>query len=562
MNSKEERLSFKNHNKGSLKPQPMVGWYNVRQLITTGLKSIISNLFGSYADRREIQAAISARGFFDYSQQKDLWLDYVADLGDGFDSTFTVATLLAADQITVDDHVLKRANILLMGGDQVYPVANKKYYESRMLYPYSVAYPKDVSDLNPPHLFAIPGNHDWYDGLGNFLKIFINDRHIGNWVTKQHRSYFALKLRENLWLWGIDIQLEADIDRPQLDYFESISLSMKPKDKVILCNSKPSWTYTSKSEKVSYDVLEFFEKKYIVEKDFDLILSLAGDSHHYSRYSKKEGGSHKITSGGGGAFLHPTQHLNSKIKIREGELELKKIFPLKRDSFRLLFLNIFFPILNPEFSAFMGILYLFISWLLQSGSMYNPVFGLLSNIEPSWWHVPLALQKISHVIMYSPGLLIIIIGIFLGSIAFADKNAGKLGLAYTAGILHGISHIISGLTLIWILSYWSFHDRGNNLESIFVFSAGMILLGGLSGSFILGIYLLFSSLIGIHDNEAYSSIKQEGFKNYLRIHITDKKITIYPIGLSKIVKWKLKNGYIEGKKPQPHFIENPIEVIL
>jgi hypothetical protein len=561
MNQEPEKLRFKNINKGTLKPQPMVGWYNVRQLITTGLKSIISNLFGSYADRREIQAAISSRGFFDYSNQKELWLDYVADLGDGFNSTFTIATLLAADKLSVENQLLQRGNILLMGGDQVYPVANKKFYESRMLYPYGVAFPKNLNDTNPPHLFAIPGNHDWYDGLGNFLKIFINDRHIGNWITKQNRSYFALKLTDNLWLWGIDIQLEADIDKPQLDYFESISLHMRPKDKVILCNSKPSWTYTSKSEKESYDVLEFFERKYITGKNFELILSLAGDSHHYSRYSKEEG-CHKITSGGGGAFLHPTHHLNSKITIREGELQLKKIFPLKRDSYRLLFLNIFFPFINPEFSAFMGVLYLFISWLLQSGSMYNPVFGLLSNIEPSWWNVPLALQKISHVIIYSPGLLLIIIGIFLGSIAFADKNAGKLGLAYTAGMFHGLSHIISGLSLIWILSFWSFHAKGYSLESIFIFSAGMILLGGLSGSFILGVYLLFSSLIGIHDNEAYSSIKQEGYKNFLRMKITDKKLTIYPIGIKKVVKWKIKYGFVEGKKPQPHLIENPIEVLL
>lgn len=542
----------------------MVGWYNVRQLITTGLKSIISNLFGSYADRREIQAAISEKEFFDYSQQPELWLDYLADLGDGFDSTFTVASLLAAEELNLDNHPTRRAKLLIMGGDQVYPVAHKKHYQSRLQVPYGIAFPKKENDADAPHLFAIPGNHDWYDGLGNFLKIFINDRHIGNWKTKQHRSYFAIRLTEKVWLWGIDIQLDADIDKPQLDYFESISSGMKQQDKIILCNSKPSWTYTSEEEEESYKILEFFEKEYIAEKGFDLILSLAGDSHHYSRYSTvaEMKTTHKITSGGGGAFLHPTHHLSSKIYVREGEMELKSMFPSKTNSFRYLFLNIFFPFLNPEFSAFMGVLYLFISWLLQGGSMYNPVFRLLSQIEPSWIHISLALQKITSVIIYSPGLLIIIVGIFFGSIAFADKNSGRIALSYTVGILHGILHIVSGLTIIWILSYLSFHDRGYNLETIFIFSAGMFLLGGLNGSFVLGIYLMFSNLFGFHDEEAFSSLRIEGYKNFLRLHITRDKITIYPIGITRIEKWKVREGLVTGDRPSPHLIEQPIEIKL
>ena len=60
-----------------------------------------------------------------------LWLDYVADLGDGFDATYSVAYLLAQPELTVDGHRLPRAQTLVMGGDQVYPSASYEAYEDR-----------------------------------------------------------------------------------------------------------------------------------------------------------------------------------------------------------------------------------------------------------------------------------------------------------------------------------------------------------------------------------------------------------------------------------------------
>lgn len=546
------------------KPKGMVGWYNVRQLITTGFKSIISSLFGSYADRRELQAAISENEIFDYSQKEELWLDYVADLGDGFNSTFTVASSLSENHLTVDNLDTKKGDILIMGGDQVYPVAHKKHYKDRFLFPYEVANPQNITEKHAD-LFAIPGNHDWYDGLSNFLKIFINDRYIGNWLARQHRSYFALRLHKNLWLWGIDIQLDTDIDKPQQDYFYSVIAHMKKGDKLILCTSKPSWLFHSEEEKESYRTLRYFEKTFIVRNGLDLVLTIAGDSHHYARYTSEQKNSaqiHKITSGGGGAFLHPTHNLPSSATIREGKFELKKCYPSKSHSFRLLFMNLLFPALNPEFAGFMGLLYLFMAWLLQSVTLHKPVFNTLSKIEPSWNHLPYALNQLAHVIMYSPGLLIIILGIFFGSIAFADKNSGRVGLAYTMGIFQGLLHVVAGLALIWLLSYFAFQEKGYNLETIFVFSGVMFLCGGLIGALILGLYLTFSNLLGLHDNEAFSSLKWEGYKNFLRFKISKDKITIYPIGFHRIVKWKVKDGFIKGPKPQPTLIEEPIVINL
>ncbi len=57
-------------------------------------------MFSSYADRRELQALVSA-DVADRSRAPELWFDYVSDLGDGWNSTYTVARLLAAEELGV-----------------------------------------------------------------------------------------------------------------------------------------------------------------------------------------------------------------------------------------------------------------------------------------------------------------------------------------------------------------------------------------------------------------------------------------------------------------------------
>src|SRR4051794_34011311 len=77
--------------------QKMVDWLAPAQLASTGVKAALSGVFGEYADKRELQAAlhpwsITASTFdADYSTESggDFWFDFVADLGDGFDATYT-----------------------------------------------------------------------------------------------------------------------------------------------------------------------------------------------------------------------------------------------------------------------------------------------------------------------------------------------------------------------------------------------------------------------------------------------------------------------------------------
>ena len=78
----------------------MVNWYDPKQLAFTSVKTVLSSVFGNFADRRELQAALDQDCKpFDYSKKEALWFDYISDLGDGFNSTYTIASLLAREEM-------------------------------------------------------------------------------------------------------------------------------------------------------------------------------------------------------------------------------------------------------------------------------------------------------------------------------------------------------------------------------------------------------------------------------------------------------------------------------
>ena len=112
--------------------RPMVDWLAPGQLAQTGIKAVISDIFGSYADKRDVMAALDPDPKLDdlYAKEDELWLDFVADLGDGFDSTYTMARLLAAPRLSMQrggkTYDLPRGRMLVMGGDQVYPTASRE----------------------------------------------------------------------------------------------------------------------------------------------------------------------------------------------------------------------------------------------------------------------------------------------------------------------------------------------------------------------------------------------------------------------------------------------------
>ena len=560
----------------------MVNWYDPQQLAFTAVKTVVSGIFGNFADRREMQAALDQQSDpHDFSNTGEIWIDYISDLGDGFNPTYTMAHLMAQENLEVDGEKINRGNILIMGGDQVYPTPELEEYENRLRGPYKAAFPWIDGDDNRPSLFALPGNHDWYDGLTNFLRLFCQGRSLGNWHSKQRRSYFALKLPHNYWLLGIDIQLNADIDYPQLCYFRDIvNDHIEPGAKIILCTAEPSWVYQSLDKKNnSHDRIEFFIENILYgkkddhgekKKDIQIVTILTGDLHHYSRYeeSGEDGITRQlITAGGGGAFTHPTHTLEKKIEPAEGySATLTEIFPTRNASRRLSLHNILFPFYSYTMVLFFGFLHLFTAWLLQIGSTGNFMkkISQFSLVES-----PEILTAVLESVRLAPSVVALNLLLLAGLVLFTDTSSGKGKWNYLAGVMHGFLQLINLYFLIWLFSRWNLHHLGMETahwEQVLLFSAEMIIIGGIVSAVIFGIYLLVSiSLLDNHITEASSSYRWEGYKNFLRLHLTEEGLTIYPIGVEKVVtNWKNvgteENPKFEGDPIDYSLIEKPIKI--
>jgi hypothetical protein len=237
-------------------------------LASIGVRAAVSTVFGEFADRRDSMAAerpldpVHFDSALDYRAQQgvDFWFDFAADTGDGWDSTYAMARLLGASQLALPGcpvNPLPRGKILVLGGDQVYPTPSEQDYLERFVGPFEEVHRQNLAAFTPePDLYAIPGNHDWYDGLSSFLNLFCwrqlqgpwslarRGKAIGGRRTKQVRSYFALALPHDWWLWGLDIQLSDYIDQQQINFFDHVAREwMNPGSKLILCTGEPDWGY-------------------------------------------------------------------------------------------------------------------------------------------------------------------------------------------------------------------------------------------------------------------------------------------------------------------------------
>ena len=291
-----------------------------------------------------------------------------------------------------------------------------------------------------PHLFAIPGNHDWYDGLTSFCRLFSQERWIGGWQTRQSRSYFAIRLPHNWWLWGVDIQLETDIDKPQLDYFEKIATQyMEPGDQVILCTVIPSWLEAGKETDAGASGegvgpqhnLTFLVEEYIHKYGGYVPLTIAGNLHHYCHFQDTSGRRHKITAGGGGAFLHGTHWLPKTLKLTEDGATTTysrgESFPDTNTSRVLALGNVLFPFKNPWMVSFLGSLYLLYAWILQSASKRNfeTFMDAIQNTSFTLQGVGYVLGQLYLVIAHSPVTFILFLFLLFAGYGFCDPPPGK-----------------------------------------------------------------------------------------------------------------------------------------
>ena len=602
--------------------QRMVGWFDPEQLAATAMKVVLSGVFGTYSDKRELQAALGAPRVWDYSKTRnEIWIDYVADLADGWDSTYTMAYLLSRPELrlpgahlrqgrdgaprpgtlardkTQQRDALPRGRILIMGGDEVYPTPTRDEYRNRLEGPYRAALPH--LDRNNPHLFAIPGNHDWYDGLTSFTRLFCQRRWIGAWKTRQNRSYFALKLPAGWWLWGTDLQFEADIDHPQLQYFTNVARKcMSAHERIILCTASPSWVDVGYGDKAAYGNLSYFERSVIHENGRTLAATITGDLHHYSRYEGSDRHQQKITAGGGGAYLYPTHRLPEKLSLPRGdtpkgtdpasekeEYPRKQVFPDVPTSQRLAQSVFAFPYRNWKFGVMLAVLYLLYAWLIQSASKWlggTSLVDLLARSEP-----PVSLGEgllaFIRALAHAPASVVFTMVIIVGLTLFAkaeQHDAGWRRFARLVGAIHGVAHVLLCFGLIWLCAVLNLRvlpgpqGTADHPLQVILFMIEMMGFGWLAGGGLMGTYLYTShKWLGMHANELFSARVIEDYKNFLRMHIApDGALTIYPIGVERVCKsWRLASDRPPGStwfepadgvpvEQRARLIEEPVQV--
>jgi hypothetical protein len=571
----------------------MTSWFRPDVLAKLLWRVIVSDLFEQYADRRLIVAALDTvpdQELVERAQQfvpgkgnpeawtlepdsrGAIWVDFLADLGDGFDATYAIASLLSQETLKIGGHVTRRGQILFMGGDEVYPNAAPETYRRQLRDPYDWAFPDpDPRSAKGPPVYAIPGNHDWYDGLVQFLALFSRkvNLHLGGWRSHQHRSYFSLQISEKWWIWGIDAQLYDDVDQPQKDYFSAIARGMPSDTHIILCGPEPGWLYTHKPGSRSLAVIN--EVGWIAlaaNKGFKIPLILSGDTHHYSRYLGDDGITHFITSGGGGAFLHPTHQLEQTIDLdreqdgfswldgRVKQLSLgtdtesmsgptpkEACYPTRAESIAMLKGDFKFVAHNPGFAVLLGVFY----WLI----------GLL--FARLWWD----------------GLYVTAIVFFIGFWLYTKRQEGRSLKVLALSAINAIVHSVAVILLAFVFSKLN----AGYLDltawprlSFLLFAVEMIVFGGLISGALFGLYLYASSRWWDQNhNDAFSAMRLDSHRNFLRMRIQNDEVTVYPIGLDRVPKrheWRLNTmragspppAYVPISPLAPRLIEGPIVV--
>jgi hypothetical protein len=537
--------------------QGMVRWFCPRELAATGMRVALSGVFGAYADKRELQAALPEAELPTYADRDELWLDYVSDLGDGFDPTMTMAYLLAEEKLDPglpggQSFPTRRGSLLVMGGDQVYPTATMENYENRMLGPYKAALPY-VEGENPD-LYAIPGNHDWYDGLTSFMRVFCQRKEVGGWLTRQSRSYFSLQLPHRWWLWGIDVQFDAYIDLSQLEYFKEIaSEQMQPGDSVVICTATPSWVKSVRKTPEAFSNLDYIDRKIIRPAGAQLRLYLAGDTHHYARHETADGQTQMITSGGGGAYLAATHHVPPRLVLPAPEsrvrnktspptvCDLKIVYPSAARS-RALTLGVFkLPFLNPTFVSFWAAVVLAYSWVALATLRVGD--QTLEEVARGVSVTDLVVGFIS-----SPVAVVMTAAMFAAMIVFTQSQDRRK--RYLLGGGHAIALLTVIMVMMRLLAGVLAPLDGWPFAIAYLVTLGG--LGGLACTWTVAAYLWIADHFKCNTNELFSAQRLEHYKNFMRLHVTSSgRLTIYPIGVRRITRrWEVRP---EGRPSDPWF---------
>ncbi|MEP7049932.1 MAG: hypothetical protein ABJB12_06245 [Pseudomonadota bacterium] len=472
----------------------------------------------------EVLGAGANGGTLIHALERDLWLDFVADTGDDVAVSRAVARLIFADYELPDPDVggkmlhAPRGEILLFGGDTAYPVATAQEITNRVIVPFNQVL--ETLPTGPPRVvLGIPGNHDWYDGLDGFARMFrrnaededgvarpsvvgISQRMIeryAEWAKEfvrggkiekpkalaligyqpvQSASYFALPLTSRLHLFAVDRQLR-NLDRRQVGFFETWRMHhpgvcpwvMLPDP--LFAFGKPSRTGTAMVEVLGLDL------------ETKPALLLSGDVHHYERL--QHGAALQLTAGGGGAFLHPAP------LRRSTRLPAAAEWPNAAQSRALLWQ---------------------VPWKVMRGnSGFLPHIALAVLFMPAMDIGVVQFEKIGFIL--SAPILVTVLTTTIYSLIGGVRKGGVVvfGLALGAGAATALIPVFASIAITWLA-------RSAHVSiSVWVIAALTFLVAVFYGAFVFGAFLAALTFLGLEETQAFTALDHPGFKHFLRLRV-------------------------------------------
>ena len=515
----------------------MVRWVSVFEGVWIGVSKIRSKGSAHSSNAGPVLPDI------DRSTSESFWFDYVADMGDAFDATMSVAWQLGRTGITLaddpngelpalpNDGELPRGQLLVLGGDEVYPAASAKRYTNQLLAPYRVAFEgENTADTT---VVAIPGNHDWMGGIDAFDNVFLTGNPFGAWKTEQTQRWFVARLPGGWWLWAIDTALDGKIGAEQAAHFAAAGRALDADDRVIVCTPVPVWQLRAKHP-AEYAELRQTLTEWLGHKG-TVPVFLSGDSHYFAIYESTDAKHPEwhITSGGGGAFLHPTHSLAEQVPYERGRAEfaLRTRWPRPADS-RAVSPNV--SLLRDRQSLtvvpLVALLHGLFSWLVASRWLS---WG--GAHRPGSWPLPLG-----YTASTAPALILLAVVALVGRFTvtpnaheqLVQKGAKRWGWAH--GVLLGSLFWATTAGIHWAIDArlgWKGEDR------FWLFALGSLLSGALVYGVFLRTIAWLCNRYRMNDNLAFAAAHSGRYKHFLRCRIdATGDLTVYAVGIDPIGK--------------------------
>ncbi len=484
---------------------------------------------------------------------RPIWIDFVADTGDDRDVSAQVGAMLASTY-DVDDGqggrlLLPRGDMLIFGGDVSYPVATADEIYKRLVLPWNEELRRVGASAKKRVLLGAPGNHDWYDGLDGFGRLFRRrvdepfraDDHdttpkLGKRLRKRAGRKVGLVART------IHLDEVGSLYGLLLGFVRSVraffrGTTIKRRRRLVLRGYEPIqeasyfafplapgldlWGADRQLGRVDFRQRTFFTRRrkqqpnqavlFVagdpamayglrnepgarmlaacrLSMERDRVLFLAGDFHHYERRTINK--SIHVIAGGGGAFLHGTRI--APYPVESGAPDA----------------------VYPDGSATRK-LALQVPWKLmigRAGLLVHLALGVLGSIELGASSATSALLVTS--ILVSAGLALLLYFIALQGHGTRAKRAA---LAVPFGLAMGL--LPMGLEVA--VPQLPFHV-----------SEGVVLLAcALLGSFLFGVYLTILALLGLEHQQAFTVLGHPGYKHFVRLCIhPDGTVETWAIG--------------------------------